>query len=207
MEYPDYNPNLDDRPLSDAELDDLDETLRTLPAEGAMNIEGLDGYCTGLLVGPRLIDRLQTCEWLPVVWGGDGPDGAPFKSARQRKRVSVLVLRHLHSIACRLAQDPDQWEPVFSVAEDEGVECVDAEDWCIGFLHAVALRPDEWEPLFDGPQTGQALVPVALLGAEECALGEADRARLADVQARDDLSRAVVDAVLLLNRRAPGQEE
>ena len=36
------------------------------------------------------------------------------------------------------------WEPVFSIAEVDGDELVDAEDWCIGFLQAMDLAPEAW---------------------------------------------------------------
>jgi len=201
MEYPDYNPQIDNAPLTDEELEALDELLQAVPTEGSMNIEGMDGYLTGLLVGAPVFDRLRSADWLPAVWGGDGPDGAPFESNRQRKRATVLVLRHLHSIACQLRDQPDEWQPIFSVAETEEGELVDAEDWCIGFLQAVALSPDQWGPIFDDEELGAALVPIALLGGDDSELSEADRQGLADPEQRDALSRAVMDGVMLLYRR------
>ena len=202
MDYPDYNPDYDTPALSDAELDALDALLQGLPAESAMNVEGLDGYLTALLVGPPLLARLKTADWLPVVWGGDGEGAAPFTSQKQRKRAATLVLRHLHSIDQQLRSDAEAWEPVFSIAETPEREFVDAEDWCVGFLQAVALDFEAWAPLFDDAQVGPALVPIALLGGDESQLSEADAARLADPEQRDALSRAVVDAVLQLHARA-----
>jgi uncharacterized protein len=204
MDYPDYRADLDQTPLTDEELQALDELLCDLPSEAAMNIEGLDGYLTALVVGPRAVTERRTADWLPAVWGGDGPDGAPFASGRQRKRATVLVLRHLHSIHTALNEHPDDWEPIFSVAETEDGERADAEDWCAGFLQAVGLETEAWEPLFDDPELGPALVPIALLGGDEQALSPSDRARLADVEERDALSRDVFDAVLLLQARRAG---
>lgn len=204
MDYPDYRPELDQSPLTDEELQALDELLCDLPDEGAMNIEALDGYLTALVVGPRPASERRTAEWLPAVWGGDGEDGAPFASGRQRKRATVLVLRHLHSIHTALHERPDDWEPIFSVAETEDGGRADAEDWCAGFLQAVGLDAAAWEPLFDDPELGPALVPIALLGGDEASLAPSDRERLADVEERDALSRAVFDAVLLLQERKAG---
>ena len=204
MDYPDYNPQIDSPPLSDDELNALDQLLQALPADNVMNVEGLDGYLTALLVGPGLLQRLKTADWLPGVWGGDaGQDGgsAPFPSQKQRKRAAFLVLRHLHAIQVQLGSGTDSWEPVFSIAESDDREWVDAEDWCIGFLQAVALDPDAWAPLFDDPELGAALVPLALLGGDDSGLSDADRERLADPEQRDALSRAVADAVPLLFAR------
>lgn len=200
MQYPDYDPTIDSPPLGDDELAALDALLQGLPADAAMNVEALDGYLTALLVGPPPGPRRRSAEWLPAVWGGDGgaTPAAPFASEKQRKRATLLVLRHLHALDRVLTHDVDAWEPIFSVADDGGREWVDAEDWCAGFLQAVALDAAGWEALFDDPALAEALVPLALLGGDESQLSAADLQRLADPDARDALSRAVVDAVLAL---------
>jgi len=202
LDYPEYDPRSANTPLSDEELQALDSLLLKLPADGAMNIEGMDGYLTALLVGPPVLGRLRTADWLPAVWGGDGPDGAPFDSNRQRKRVTVLVLRHLQNLCCLLRDTPDAWEPIFSVAEVGIGELVDAQDWCTGFLQAVDLAPDAWEPLFDDAQLGSALLPLVLLGGDAADLDPADLARLADPEVVDQLSRTVAETVVLLQARA-----
>lgn len=207
MDYPQYDPSLPDRPLSDAELAKLDETLLALPSESAMNVEALDGYLTALLLSPSQVTARPTSQWLPVVWGGDGPEHQPFPSNRKRKDTAVLVLRHLHNIATRLRESPDDWEPVVSVAESQDDELVDAEDWCIGFLQGAAQDPEGYEPLFDDPELGDVLAPIVLLGGDEAGLEEAERERLQDPEARDELSRAAIEAVLVLweRKQAGGQ--
>jgi len=223
MNYPQYNPASDNRPLADEELNDLDELLADLPADGAMNIEALDGYLAGLLLTPgRSLADVPGADWLPVIWGGDpgpspagaqavprgdaaalgsGPagghregDNAPFASGKQRKKVVMLVLRHLQSIATAWEQRPQAWEPIFSVAdgEDEDVEYADAEDWAVGFLMAVDLAPEAWAPWFEGAETAALLAPIAALGEPDGALAEGS------AQARDEASRAIPDAMLAL---------
>ena len=201
MDYPQYNPQTDNAPLSDNELNALDDLLQALPSNEAMNIECMDGYLTALLVGPIDLSQQPSSTWLPAVWGGDGEGLAPFKSNKQRKRVTLLVLRHLQSIAIQLRDKGEAWEPIFSVAEVEDKDLVDAEVWCIGFLQAVALHPDAWGPMFDDAVVGPALVPIALLGGDEAEQSPQDLERLGDMNVRDQLSRAVLDAVLLLHGR------
>ena len=196
MNYPKYNPASDNRPLSDEELNDLDETLAELPADATMNIEALDGYLAGLLLAPGLpLAELPGEAWLPVVWGGDGEvDPAPFPSGKQRKKAVMLVLRHLHSIAMAWTHAQKAWEPIFSFAdgEDENTEYADAEDWAAGFLLAVNLAPDAWEPWFDGGETATLLAPIAALGSADGALADGSAAE------RDAASRAIPDAMLAL---------
>jgi uncharacterized protein len=197
MQYPHYNPASDNRPLADEEINDLDELLAALPTDEAMNAEALDGYLAGLLLTPgRNLADLPGAAWLPLIWGGDGEgdDPKPFASGKQRKKVVMLVLRHLQSIAKAWAERPQAWEPIFSFAdgEDEDTEYADAEDWAVGFLMAVDLAPDAWAPWFDGAETGPLLAPVAALGGEDGALAEASAAE------RDEASRKIPDAMLAL---------
>lgn len=200
MEYPHYNPASDNLPLSDADLEALDDTLAGLDSEAAMNIEALDGYLTGLLLSPAALTERPGRDWLPVIWGGDGENGAPFASGKQRKKLVLLVLRHLHSIACQLRDSPDTWQPIFSIAEQaDGEELTDAEDWCIGFMQAADLDGEGWAPRFEDPVLAGLLQPIVTLGGDEAQLDETARAQLADLAARDGLSRSVPDAVLALH--------
>jgi len=199
MEYPSYNPSSDNLPLTDEELDGLDRQMNALPGDAAMNIEALDGYLTGLLLSPRPLADLPGRVWLPPVWGGDGDDGAPFASGKQRKKLVLLVLRHLHSIACLLRDRPDGWQPIFSIAEQsDGEELTDAEDWCIGFMQAADLDSEGWAPRFEDPVLAEVLKPIVSLGGDETLLDDEAREQLADIVARDGLSRSVPDAVLAL---------
>ncbi len=206
MDYPRYNPQSDNLPLSDEELSTLDDMLTKLPSDEAMNIEALDGYLAGLLLSPLPLSDLDGATWLPEVWGGDGediaegskPENYPFASGKQRKRVTLLVLRHLRSISWQLDAKPEIWEPIFSVAEHEDEDLTDAEEWCLGFLTAVDQAPDAWEPLFADVVTGPLLAPITLLGSDENLLSDEDRSRLADPKQKDELSRAVLDNVLQL---------
>jgi len=207
VDYPRYDPQSPVTPLTDAELDALDRLLQGLPADGAMTLDGVDGYLTALLVGPRqVLATVPSAEWLPLVWGGDGAGGmdeaAPFASKRQRKTTVVMVLRQLRHLSQQLHETPDAWEPIFSVAErgtpgeQGGQEWADASDWCTGFLQAVDLLPSAWGGLWDDPALGPALAPLLLLGGGLD--GAAHTPAGDDPQAIDELSRAVPDAVLRL---------
>lgn len=210
MDYPRYDPASPLTPLQPAELDALDrllQTLQTTGPDGVMSLDGVDGYLTALAAGPaELLATLPTAEWLPLVWGGDGPEGnegaEPFASKRQRKATVVQLLRHLRHVAEAL-QHPDSWEPIFSIAEKGADEFADASDWCTGFLQAVDLVPSAWDGVWDDPavapllQLGGGLegVPTPGMDAEGEAVDVDDPADI------DRLSRAVPDAVLRLRAR------
>jgi uncharacterized protein len=206
MDYPSYDPKSPVTPLTEDELASLDELLAGLPSDGAMTLDGMDGYLTALLVAPAPLSAMKTGDWLPTVWGGDAePSPAPFRSNQQRKRSTVLVLRHLRAIQEALSGPPDAWEPIFNVAEapgTQGEELADATDWCLGFLAGMDLAPDAWAPLNDDPEIGPGLATIAFLGGDIDAPPESgdstDDEDLDDPQVRDQLSRAAADVVLQL---------
>ncbi len=202
MDYPRYDSQSAVTPLTPAELDGLDRLLQTLPADAVMTLDGIDGYLTALLASPaQLLESLPTAAWLPLVWGGDVDGGsevaAPFASKRQRKATVVLVLRHLRHLSEQLKQAPDQWEPIFSVAEQGAQQWVDARDWCAGFLQAVDLRPQAWAAVWNDAALAAALAPLLQLGGglDGAAVAPAE---LDDPAVFDPLSRSVPDAVLML---------
>ena len=207
MDYPTYDPKSADTPLTEDELSGLDELLATLPVDGAMTLDGMDGFLTALLVGPNRPETLPSDGWLPLVWGGD-QEPSQFASNQKRKKTAVLVLRHLRSLdaVLALAQAGAEavWEPIFAVAESPaGEELIDATDWCMGFLAATDLHPEAWAPLFADPELGPGLATIAFLGgdveADEPAADDADD--LEDPAVRDHVSRGAADVVLKLRAR------
>lgn len=203
MDYPRYDPQSAVTPLTAAELQGLDTLLQSLPVDGAMSVDGLDGYLTALLLRPVVPAEWDTAGWLPAIWGGDGDAGpeaaAPFASKRQRKATVVLVLRHLRHLRQQLFEAPDDWEPVFSVAEQGEREWVDARDWCTGFLQAVDLLPGAWGDALAAPALAPLLKLGGGLGGGDTTAATATTADDFDDPATcDALSRAVPEAVLLL---------
>jgi uncharacterized protein len=195
-QLPQYDPSSDVRPLSDDELSDLDDVLAALPSDGALNIEALDGYCTALLLAPSPLASLPGDAWLPVVWGGDGEGTtAPFASGKQRKRVVMAVLRHIRHLDHVLHHDTKAWEPIFSVAELDELDVVDAEDWCLGFLSAVDLAPDEWSSQLASTQGQATLAAITALA------GDGPEGAEMPLEKRDALGRGLPDAILALRRR------
>jgi uncharacterized protein len=210
MNYPQFDRASNNTPLSDEELEAFDTLLQALPADGAMNIEGVDGYLTAMLLGPtETLDQGPTADWLPLIWGGDGPDGEPFASNRQRKRATLFALRHLQAVACQLRDNPKHWEPLFSVVEADAAEgreeWIDAQDWCTGFLQAVDLQPQAWADWQADAELGPGLAIIALLGGDELPDPASEEAQaLADPAARDAMAREVFAGVLAMHARRYG---
>ena len=98
--------------------------------DDSMGLSDLDGFLTGVVVGPELI---LPSEWLPVIWGGDDP---VFKTEDEMRAVLGTIMGRYNEIAACIHGGPDEFDPIFW----EGPEGeVIASDWAGGFLDAVAL--------------------------------------------------------------------
>jgi uncharacterized protein len=141
------------------DLDALDAFLMSDGApEDGMGLSDLDGFLTGIVVGPEVI---QPSEWLPVVWGGEEP---AFESADEARSVLGTIMGRYNEIARALDAAPDDFDPVFWEGLDGQVT---VNDWAAGFLDAVALRPKSWEPLIRHSEARVLMVPLLVLGADD----------------------------------------
>lgn len=147
-------------PLSDAELDELDQFLMSDAChEEAMDIAMLDGFLTGLAVGPN---TLPPSRWMPLIWGGE----MTWESEAQAKRMMSLVFRHANDILFTLRGYPDDFEPLLYEREHEGRKIPIIDEWCSGFVRAMALDEEAWRPLMDSEEGEEMLFPIMLYGTE-----------------------------------------
>lgn len=153
-------------PLSEAELDELDQFLLYLDEEESMTLEGLDGFLHAIAIGP---ETLMPSRWLPKVWGqADGSMVLPGVSADQMERVLSLVMRHFNSFVYGLGQRPPFVEPLWGTTRyGEMGEFEDAEMWAFGFSEGVNLNRAAWQALWNDPQGKQWYRPIGLLGEDD----------------------------------------
>lgn len=143
----------------EADLEVLDQFLMSDHApDNGMGLSDLDGFLTGILVGPELV---LPSEWLPFVWGGEEPR---FENEDEARTVLAALMGHYNAIAQALdSGEPNDLAPVYWIHE----EVVLAADWAEGFLDAMRLRPNAWAPLAEDEKAGLLLVPIlALCGSE-----------------------------------------
>lgn len=144
------------------DLDALDDYLMSDHApDDSMGLSDLDGFLTGIVVGPELI---LPSEWLPVIWGGDEP---VFDSTDEARSVLGTIMGRYNEIIRSLDADPVAYTPIYWEGPSGGVIAPDliAADWAEGFVDAMQLRPDAWESLFKDPQGGILLMPILTLGS------------------------------------------
>jgi uncharacterized protein len=154
-------------PLSEEELDELDQFLLYLDNDESMTLDMLDGFLHAIAIGPETV---MPSQWLPMVWGQqeDGHLMPPADNPEQMNHLLGLVMRHFNSIVFGFGRKPPFVELLWSTTQyGELGEFEDAEMWAYGFCQAVQINPTAWQPLLNDPQGAEWYRPIGLLGAEE----------------------------------------
>jgi uncharacterized protein len=150
---------MQNKPLNEHEMLLLDEMLLDNGNdESILSLAELDGFLTAIVSGPELI---LPSVWYPALWGGDA-NTPEWKTEQQAQVFMGLVFRHMNSIADVLMSNPEMYQAAFQIREgNEDILIV--EDWCFGFMRALALKP--WPDLPDEIST--YLDPIRLHGLED----------------------------------------
>jgi uncharacterized protein len=143
--------------VDSVDLETLDSYLLSdrAPSESMM-LSDLDGFLTGIAVGPELI---LPSEWLPLIWGGEAPE---FADEAEARTILGIIMARYNEILRQTADDT--LEPVFWANRD-GTPI--AADWAEGFLQAMMLRMDAWGRLFKSKRDAQLLFPILALCSDE----------------------------------------
>lgn len=143
------------RKLTEEGLARLDRFLACQDDDEVMMVPELDGFLTGLLVCPEMI---LPSEWLPVVWGGDGP---VFEDQTEANEILGLIMALYNDITSRL-DDPDTYEPLL----DQDIDGTFLwEFWAEEFGKAIGLRPWAWSTFKDRPEDDPAAGAFMMLAA------------------------------------------
>jgi uncharacterized protein len=106
--------------------------------ENAMRLDELDGFIAALICGPDLV---PPSEWMPVLWGGEGP---VWKSIEEAQDILGLIMRLWNADAHAINTGSD-YEPILGFRRNElGLEVSVADGWCYGFATGIRLRSDLW---------------------------------------------------------------
>jgi len=153
------------KPLSSAEINELAEFLTSdKTPEECMDISMLDGFLTGLVIGPETI---MPSRWLPEVWGGTEQDEMAWKSRKEAERIIELVMRLYNSVAQAFQVDPPDIRPLLPSHKTKSEEILILDEWCWGFMRSIGLAPESWQSLLDHEERSAAIFPISLHGTEE----------------------------------------
>jgi uncharacterized protein len=129
-------------PLSDEELNCLDEALLNRFDESTEAVDGdegiidvieLDGFLAAIVSGPVTI---LPSQWWPEIWGDYPP---LLESDTAFEQLFTWVIRHLNGIAAMLMEQPADFEPMFSERAADGHVYTIVDEWCEGYMRGVEL--------------------------------------------------------------------
>ena len=134
------------------DLDALDAYLSSESSpEDCMHLSDLDGFLTGIVVGP---EPIQQNEWLPVIWGGVEPI---FDNDEEADLILNTIFGRYYQIEQLLASDLPEVDPIFRGTQDGKLI---TRDWIAGFLQAMSLRPRQWAEMLNDEEGGLTLLPI-----------------------------------------------
>ncbi len=198
------------RPLSDSEIDELDEALAALPEDReSLDVAMLEGYLVGVLLQPG--DAMPSA-WLPPVFAA--PDGEPMIPGDKAhvQRVVGLVMRRYNTLAAHI-QAREPFDPIVYAIEAEAGAATSPQQelaalwsWAAGFLAAMRAFPAVFELADENDDLSEVLVHILRHlpidpddDSEDAQAMRQERAHIDREQPLADIDRAiesVVDAVL-----------
>jgi uncharacterized protein len=171
-------------PLSEPELEELQNVLLSGEHDAKVELSGLHGLLTAVVSGPKPV---TPNEWLPVVWGAGE---AAFDDAQQGRRILSLVMRQMNDIASTLMNNPRSFSPLLLVDTSSTPVREYAGGWCHGYLAGVLLRESDWEP-FLGEEPIENGLSLFAIGSEDF-----PNSRLPDAIKPGKLQRRLADAAI-----------
>ncbi len=144
--------------LTDEMIEELDEFLISdnAPEDGLL-LSDLDGFLTGIVVGPELI---MPSEWMPVIWGGGEPE---FNNDEHAERIIGIIMARYNQIILHLSDEQRLFTPIVYGSPDGSVII---GDWAAGFMDALGLRVGAWRPLLNDEDAGYLMMPFLALTSE-----------------------------------------
>jgi uncharacterized protein len=138
--------------LTDEMIQELEEFLMSDNApEDSFLLSDLDGFLTGIVVGPELI---MPSEWVPLIWGDGEPE---FDDDEQAEHILGIIMARYNEIIFQLDDELGAFEPILYSTPDGRMF---AADWVEGFMDAFGLRMDAWDPLLADDEDSYLMGPI-----------------------------------------------
>ncbi|HEY4940514.1 MAG TPA: UPF0149 family protein [Rhizomicrobium sp.] len=156
-------------------------------SDGVMTLPELDGFLAGIAAGPQPV---PADEWLPIVWGDDGPPA--FAADAEAKAILAAIATLFDEIAAQI--EDGSYLPLLHES-DSGAPM--PQGWCVGFMTAAGLRVEAWAPLFESEDYETLAYPILAFCDDEAGkpildLSARDR-RVLEADASDHIAQAVLD--------------
>ena len=139
-------------PLTDDELQTLDNFLLAEETGERLSIDAAHGFLTAVIVAHQ---PMQQQEWLNAILGESA-----FTDEEEAQHITALLQRMFADISATL-EAGRLFEPLIIEEEEEGVILETYEGWCFGFMLAVTNTQALWDELPENEQ--DLLAPIAKL--------------------------------------------
>ena len=148
------------KPLSEAEYDELDSCLERFQGEQAMNLEMLDGFFAALICSPEMT---PPSVYLQEIWGGgEMADDEIFDTTDELQSFIDLVMRHWNAVVKKLSED----EVFLPLLLEDSDGTAKGNDWAKGFMRGMKLHQEDWSELMEDEESGGSLVAIMALAYE-----------------------------------------
>lgn len=127
--------------LSGDEYDELADFLeRAADTVPTMDMITLEGFMSGISIGPRM---LLPSQWLPWLWDMEAGKAEPgFQGKEQAGRIMSLLIRKYNGLLDAMESTSAPFTPEFGHDTSRG-----AQAWCAGFMLATRFDADAWSSL------------------------------------------------------------
>lgn len=147
------------RPLSDQELDELDELLFRIGGSDAMNVEELDGFQCALITCPEMV---SLAEYMPEILGVIPEHAAVLPTEKTLHRLLELMMQNWNCIVAELQSEG--FHIPLLLCDEKGM--TKGTDWANGFLTGTDLRRQSWGKLFEDEDQFAPVIPIIALAYE-----------------------------------------
>lgn len=147
------------RPLTDQELDELDELLFRIGGSDAMNVEELDGFQCALITCPEMV---RIAEYMPKILGVIPEDAALLPTEKTLNRLLELMMQNWNCIVAELQSEG--FHTPLLIRDEKGM--AKGTDWANGFLTGTDLRRHAWGKLFEDENEFAPMIPIFALAYE-----------------------------------------
>ena len=147
------------RPLTDPELDELDDLLFRIGGPDSMNVEELDGFQCALITCPEMV---SLAEYMPRILGVTPEDAAMLPTEKTWHRFLELLMRNWNCIAAELQSEG--FHTPLLIPDAKGM--AKGTDWANGFLTGIDVRRRAWGRLFEDENEFALMIPIFALAYE-----------------------------------------
>ncbi len=155
-------------------------------SDGVMTLPELDGFIAGLVAGPEAV---PLDEWLPLVWGDDGPPA--FASDDEAAAIHAAIAEMRLDVDAQV--EHGTYLPLLHEGEDGSAM---PEGWAVGFMTAAGLRVEAWRPLFESEDDEALVYPILAFCDDETGRPMLDLAARDRATLRADASGQIAQAVI-----------